>query len=137
MFEWKDNYSLGIKDIDDQHKKLLKIGMGLYELMASKEIRQSDRYDEIIDMIHELKEYTVYHFNYEEQKLEKCNYSDLDKHILEHQNFIDKIDEVEDEDVDSFQNKVALELIDYIAKWIVNHILVTDRKYVKELTASL
>lgn len=130
MFTWKDSYSLGIKDIDMQHKRLLEIGMDLFELMSSKERRQSDKYDEIMESLHQLKEYTIYHFDFEEELLKKSGYKELDDHIAEHSDFIAKLDDLEDQDIDTFQNKVTMELIDYVAKWIGSHILDTDKKYV-------
>jgi len=137
MFDWKENYSLGIEEIDNQHKHLLEIGTELYDLMASKERRQSDKYDEIMETIHKLKDYTVFHFDFEEGLMQKCNYSDVDNHEKEHRTFVDKISEIEDEDIDSFQNKITMELIGFVASWIEKHILETDRKYVAELNACL
>lgn len=137
MFEWKEIYSLGIADIDDQHKRLLEIGSDLHTLIASKERRQSDKYDDIMEMLHELKDYTVYHFDFEEALMEKCDYSDVNNHEKEHRAFIDKLIDIEDQDIDTFQNQITMELIGFVANWIETHILETDKKYVAEIVACL
>lgn len=133
MFEWKSEYTLGIKEIDLQHGKLLEIGAQLFELMSDKDRRKADNYDEIIDSIEELKAYTVYHFDYEEGLLEQSKYSDLDEHCKHHNDFIAKLEEINLEEIENMQIVVVMELISFIAKWIEEHILVTDQAYLVEL----
>lgn len=131
MFEWKNEYSLGIPAIDIQHKELLRIGMKLYELMSNKETRKADKYDDIMDIIHELKEYTVYHFDYEENLFDDADYEHTVEHIKQHNSFIDKVTEIEESDIDTFQNMISMELIAFIATWIEKHILESDVNYVE------
>ena len=66
MFLWKMEFELGISSIDDQHKRLLEIGNRINELLINHE-EDDDNYDEIFTVIEELKDYTVYHFNTEEE----------------------------------------------------------------------
>lgn len=66
MFLWKKEFELGISSIDDQHKRLLEIGNRINELLINHE-EDDDNYDEIFTVIEELKDYTVYHFNTEEE----------------------------------------------------------------------
>lgn len=133
MFKWKDNYSLDIPVIDTQHKQLLKIGTKLFLMMSDKDTRKSDKYDEIMEVIHELKEYTIYHFDFEEKLFEESNYEDTVEHIREHNTFIDKITEIETSDIDAFQNMISMDLIAFIASWIEKHILESDMAYVETI----
>ena len=133
MFEWKPEYKLGIAEIDLQHGKLLEIGAQLFELMSDKDRRKSDNYDEIFDCIEELKAYTIYHFDYEEGLFEECNYSDTEKHAKHHSDFVAKLEEIDLEQLENMQVVVVMELISFLAKWIEDHILVTDKAYLTEL----
>lgn len=132
MFKWKDMYSCNIESIDIQHKKLFELGSKLYVILISKD--GLDHYDELIQILEELKEYTVYHFKCEEELMEKYNYEDLEAHREEHDAFIGKIIELEGQDIDSKQSKVSLEMIEFIANWIEGHILKTDFKYKEYLS---
>lgn len=59
MFEMKDEYRLGIPSIDEEHEKLFEIGERAYKLL--KDPYTIDKYDKIVDVISELKDYTAYH----------------------------------------------------------------------------
>lgn len=127
LFKWRDTYSCNIESIDIQHKKLFEIGSRLYLILTMKD--GLDHYDEIIEIVEELKEYTIYHFKCEEELMEKYNYEHLDVHKEEHEAFINKIIEIQSQDIDEKQSKISLEMIEFIANWIEGHILKTDFKY--------
>ncbi|WP_352420072.1 bacteriohemerythrin [Proteiniborus sp.] len=127
IFKWKDNFSIGIEEIDRQHKRLFEIGGEIYNLATLKD--GQDHYDEIIALLNSLKDYTVYHFGFEESLMEKYNYDDIDKHKQQHDKFIEKLVEIEAQDIDARQKKVILDILDFIVNWISSHILGTDFKY--------
>ena len=127
IFKWRDNFNTGIEVIDNQHRRLFEIGTDLYNLTSSDD--GSDYYDEIVKLLDELKEYTKYHFDFEEAYMEKFNYDDIEAHKLEHKNFIDKINETESKDIDMNQKEVILEMIELIVSWVTGHIVGTDFKY--------
>lgn len=127
MFKWKENFSCNIEEIDNQHQKLFKIGNDIYKLVTSKD--DIDHYDEIIAIMRELEEYTVYHFKYEEELMSKYGYNELEDHKNQHSLFVDKIKEIQTEDIDLRQKKVAMDTLMFVADWIENHILKSDHKY--------
>lgn len=127
MFEWKEAYSLGNGAIDDQHKRLFELGAQIHDLLKKK--RSEDKYDDLMVLIKELSDYTVYHFEFEEGMLEAGGYPNLDIHQQEHARFINKLEEMSTQDLDAFQNKVAFEMLGFVANWIERHILDTDFKY--------
>ncbi len=127
LFKWREKYSCNVEAIDTQHQKLFELGARLYAIVAMKD--GIDHYDEIIEVLTELKEYTIYHFKFEEALMEKYNYNELEMHKEEHDAFIAKILEIEDKDIDEKQQGVTLEIIEFIANWIEGHILRTDFRY--------
>lgn len=128
MFEWKKDFELGIETIDNQHKKLLEIGNSISDLLETHD-QDSDDYDEIIDVIGELKDYTVYHFQNEEKYFLESKYPDYDKHKKEHDDFIAYISSVDFSKIDENQEKFMKDLLKKVINWVFNHIITTDFLY--------
>lgn len=128
MFVWKQDFELGLPTIDEQHKELLNIGNRIHELLKSHD-EMDDDYDEILDVIDELKDYTVYHFNTEEELFIKYNYPEYEIHKKEHDDFIEYLNSVDFEEIDSDQKDFLKELLEKIVNWVFRHIITTDFKY--------
>jgi len=126
-FKWKERYSLNIPTIDTQHKKLFEIGNRAYELAILND--GYDHYDEIMSIVDELLDYTRYHFEYEEELMEKYKYMGIAHQHNEHNSYIDKIKSISGENVDDDQQKAVLDILDFLSEWISSHILISDRKY--------
>lgn len=127
MFKWRDDFSVNIKSIDDQHKELFRIGNNLYDIVSLKD--GIDRYDEIMEALYSMRDYAMYHFQYEEELMEQNGYPEYAKHKREHDAFISKVQSVDEGKIDEEQEQVGMDLIIFIANWIENHILKTDMKY--------
>lgn len=125
MIQWKESYRLGIDEIDDQHKKLFEIANRAYELLKNDFV--TDKYDRIVSIIEELKEYTVYHFSFEENYMASINYRKLLSHKVIHDDFIAKISEVDLDNVDENQDEYLMGILDFVVEWIEQHILGTDK----------
>ena len=132
MFKWKDKFSVGIEKFDNQHQKLLEIGRELYYAFDNVE-EGIDQYDKIIEILKKLHDYTIYHFDSEEEILEKYGYPHLDKHQEAHENFVKKIEEIDLKEIDLNQKEFSMELLNFIATWIENHIMGEDQKYIPYL----
>jgi hemerythrin len=127
LFKWKDGFSCNIEEIDQQHKKLFEIGSRLNSIVSLQD--GYDHYDEIMEVLGELKDYTVYHFDYEEALLRKYGYEDLEVHEIEHKMFVEKLMKIYKKDIDGNQQKVTLDVLMFVADWIAAHILKTDMQY--------
>lgn len=127
MFNWTDNYSLGVVSIDEQHQRLVAMGKELQELVETRE--GDDIYDELISMLDGLKEYTKYHFDYEEEIMERLGFDGLEEHKKQHSDFIDKLESIDFDSVDEDQSTFAKDLLRVVSVWIFKHIVGTDAKY--------
>lgn len=123
MVKWSENLALNIKDIDQQHMKFLEIVNELLEAMKNKKSREI--HSEIID---KLISYAFYHFSKEEGYLKKSNYPEIEQHKLEHEKFVDKIIKFK-KDYDNNKITLSIDMINFMNNWWVNHIKVSDRKY--------
>lgn len=127
MFEWKKEYEIGIVKVDNEHKKLFDIANRGYELL--KNDFYVDKYDRIMDIMVELKDYAKFHFSAEEEYLASIGYKKLFTHKMEHDYFIEKISSVNINDIDTNQDKYIQDILDFMVQWIKVHILEKDKEY--------
>ncbi len=125
MIKWKEEYNIGIESIDNQHKKLFSIANEAYSLLRDEFC--IDKYDKIVSILEELKDYTIYHFNSEEEYMTKIGYNKFFSQKIEHEYFISKFKEIDFNKIDVNQDKYILDILDFIIDWITNHIISKDK----------
>ena len=126
MLQWKEEYEVGVAEIDEQHQKLIDIANRVYELMRNE--LALDKYDQIVEILQELKEYTVYHFHFEEGLMQKAKYKKRFSHKILHQNFLAQVEAVDLSAVDEEQDAYLVRIMDFIANWLIEHIVGEDKK---------
>ncbi|KJS82570.1 MAG: bacteriohemerythrin [Peptococcaceae bacterium BICA1-8] len=126
MIKWKDDYKIGVPQIDEQHEKLFEICDRAYALLKNK--IYLDKYDKIIQILEELKDYTIYHFKFEEEYMQKIGYKKLLSQKVSHNDFIETINKIDLRIVDEKQDAAIMEVLDFVLKWIEHHILNEDKK---------
>lgn len=125
--EWKDEYSVGIESIDQQHRKLI----GLINSLQTA-VNYSAGADFEREALDELVDYTKTHFSYEESLMEDNDYPDFTTHRAEHELMIAKVEETLRE-YQRDQDKAMQNAVDYLRDWLINHINGTDKQYSKYL----
>lgn len=125
MYQFKDEYRTGIESIDLEHQKLFEIADRAYETLMDEFI--SDKYDYIVDILNELKDYAAIHFRHEEEYMISIRYKRLISQKASHDEFIEKINSYDLSEVDENQKGVMLELLDYLNDWLIHHIIGSDK----------
>jgi hemerythrin len=125
MKVWSDIYTTGVASIDEQHQKLFEICGRIYDLLRQKD--SYDKYDYILNLIDELKDYTVFHFNSEEEYMQQIGYKKFFTHKIEHQDFIEKVNNVDLTKIDEDQTEYIMGILEFVVKWIDEHILEKDK----------
>lgn len=129
MFEMKEEYYLGIDVIDGQHKRLFEIAQEAYELLQDEFV--ADKFDYIAKILGDLKDYTIFHFSEEEKYMESIQYKKIFSHKIEHQEFIEKLENLDWDAIEANPDKTITEILKYLNDWLINHILYTDKMYTK------
>lgn len=124
---WRNILSCNIKEIDDQHKKLFEISSKLNILAPI--CWKINFEDEILQVVNDLKDYSVYHFDFEENLMKKYNFEGFEEHCQEHESFVKKVMEIEQEVLNFNRAETVISIIDFVTGWITEHILTTDMKY--------
>ncbi|SMD09225.1 bacteriohemerythrin [Sporomusa malonica] len=125
MVLWKDVYELGIPLIDQQHKKLFEIANEIDTLLNNELI--TDKYDPIVAIIEELRDYTKEHFAAEEAHMLATKYPKFLSHKVLHNDFIDKMNSIDYAQIDNEQNAYLKEILKFVISWLVDHILKEDK----------
>jgi hemerythrin len=145
---WDDRYSVGILELDEQHKVLINL---INELNVIQSSEKDSLYEQKInDALNEVKNYTVLHFATEEILMRLFHYNFLDTHkfshdkfthiITEHHKYIMELMEQQKKDSDNKleQEEIAQEInariskvISFLQKWLLSHILKEDREYIE------
>lgn len=126
---FSSKYYTNIGFIDEEHKKLFDIIREAYQLIEDQFLH--DKYDKIIEILNQLKEYTEFHFKNEEDYMEKINYADLEIQRCAHAVFVDRLVKVTYTDlnkIDENQEEYLYELLDFLLTWLSNHILKLDKQ---------
>ncbi len=127
--EWSKEYSVGIQEIDEQHKKLFQLANELYNAIVGNhnEAGLKKTFQGLVDYVKE-------HFSHEEGMMAKVNYPEIEPHQAKHRELITKIVNYFKE----YQAKVASgadskhlskEVLVFLRNWVLQHIMETDMKY--------
>ncbi len=122
FMHWTKSLSVGIAEIDDQHKKM--IGM----INTFHDHQKTDSIKAMKELLGSMASYTVYHFNTEEAYFDKFNYPHTDAHKKEHEKFIAEVYSVQAR-LEGGTLLLALELTGFLKKWLTDHIMGSDKKY--------
>ena len=128
MIQWESQYELGIKSIDDQHKKLIEITSHLSELLTNA-TNGEDIYDEMVTIIESLTQYTISHFQFEEALFEKFNYTSKEAHMDEHNKLIQEISNLDLRAIDEDQVTYGKKILKFLITWVFKHISGSDFLY--------
>ena len=125
-YEFTKDYHTGIDFIDEEHAKLFEIANRAYDLLTNQFV--TDKYDAIVAVLEELRDYTKYHFNHEEEYMKSIIYPYLFSQLLQPTKFINKLESYNLKEIDVNQQEGLMEILDFLALWLQSHIKGMDKK---------
>lgn len=121
-FVWDAKFSVGIVEIDRQHKALMDMANELkFELDGKRSIKTARR------ILKGLIDYTATHFSYEEQLMDQTRYSEAEAHKELHRKLVDDVMGY-NERIEQGDEEVLGELMAFIKGWLIEHIQKTDKR---------
>ena len=127
LFAWKDSYTVQVREMDLQHKRLVNTLNQLHEAMAGGQSNAA-----MLRILCDLIQYTQQHFAAEEQLMQKHGYARLASHKLEHHELTQRVLHFQEE----FRaGKISLgpQVLQFLKHWLVDHIQGSDQLYGKFL----
>jgi len=127
FIKWDKKYEIGINTIDNQHKKLVGI---INELYSSFGVTDNSKM--LHKVLNQLMQYTEYHFGEEEKYFTQTEYPETKEHLSQHRKFIKKVKAFAI-DIENGEFSVSFDMLEFLKKWLVDHISKSDKKYVEHL----
>jgi methyl-accepting chemotaxis protein len=125
--DWSDLMSVGISEMDDEHKELFKrinnLLKGLLGIGGDHDIAA---------LVGSINEYIEYHFRDEEKMMKSYNYPELKDHMELHAIYENDFSLIEKKLREGkFDANLLIEIQDKIINWLLDHIASVDKKYGK------
>lgn len=127
FINWNESYSVHIKQLDEQHKKLFQIVNALYDAM-----KNGKGNDVLAGVFDELINYTKLHFSTEENLLNIHNYPNLTAHKMEHERLVNQVLDLQKQFMDGGA-ALSIKVSNFLKEWLMNHIKKSDIAYSKYL----
>lgn len=128
IIQWRDSYNTGVEQFDLEHHKIVELIDVLFTC-----VRDEKGSDEINEAIAEVVQYTVYHFDNEEQAMEQAGYPELESHKVEHKKLREQVLAFQAIG-QNLEREQVREFYQFLRTWLVDHIVGCDLKYGKFLT---
>ena len=121
--EWTKDLSVGIEEIDEQHKVLVDLVNIMHEA-----IHQRHGSELVRETLGKLADYTRIHFAVEESLMRILHYPDYEAHKAQHETLLQHVVELT-EKVDSGRTAIGFELMHFLKVWLTKHIMESDKHY--------
>ena len=129
LMTWSGKYSVGVDDLDNQHKDLMKV---LNELHAASMRGEAQKVAG--PLIRQIVSIASEHFAAEEKLMESTEYPGLARHRAKHRELAGKIAEFVSRH-EKGDATVYVQLLYFIRDWQTKHMETEDREYAPWLSA--
>lgn len=123
LVDWNENYSVDIKEIDDQHKKLTGLVNELHDAMMVGKGKEA-----LGKVLNELVDYTHHHFATEEKYFDLYDYPKSETHKEEHKKMLENAAAIKLKS-DKGEKVVTIEVMNFLRDWLHDHLLGSDKEY--------
>ena len=126
--EWTEDLSVGVGEIDEQHKELFRRINDLVK--AIKQARCKYTIDETIGF---LEDYAQSHFTMEEEWMQRTGYGEFGRHMAQHRVFLESLAQLKKQAAEPRVQGASYELSvttnQVVVDWIVVHIQKIDKRF--------
>ena len=122
LIEWKDEFSVGVTEVDLEHRDLIDLINDLHAVMGAGATQ-----DKVVDTLGEIYTQISAHFALEEKFMRNSKYPAYPSHKEDHEILLDQLRDIMDrvEDDGSFdEERLSAEL----EKWFSDHFRTHDSK---------
>jgi hemerythrin-like metal-binding protein len=117
---WGKILSVGVDEIDEDHRKLIH----LFNIL-NHSVMGGESPEYLAATLDELINCTVWHFSHEERLMLKHRYKEIEEHKAEHRDLIQSAKDLQQEILQA-DNPIVDENIEFLERWLTEHILTAD-----------
>jgi hemerythrin len=124
--KWHDDLSVGIEEIDTQHKALFNAVNAFLD-----SVENAGNMDDVSVVISFLEEYVGVHFETEERAMKKHDYPHEDEHLAQHQYFAETVSYLKEKYLEwgwGTTSTLKLMLQRKLVDWLTEHVSIADKK---------
>jgi hemerythrin len=121
--QWKDEFSVGVAEIDDQHKGVME----LFNVIDAA-IDNREGWSDVFFKLEQLRDHARFHFALEESLMRMHGYPKQVEHVDQHKHFLDKLDQLQ---MTTLSRQVTMNTINYLSNWYTDHMQTQDRDFVR------
>jgi hemerythrin-like metal-binding protein len=132
-FGWADYFETGLKDVDEQHHRLVDLINTLTNQVAAGQQFNARMIDRILNG---LGQYATFHFSCEERLMVEAgiDHRHLSKHCDTHREFVDQIVSMREAAARDCASVVPV-LLRFVTSWLTFHILDADQSMARQIHA--
>ena len=127
LIEWRQEFALGVADVDHEHRELIELINELY-----RHLEQPSSVISVEDFLGEIYAKISAHFALEEKIMRERTYDQYEDHKADHERLLDEIRDIMDayEDDARFDKN---ELATCLSTWFTEHFKTKDARLHKHL----
>jgi len=124
LMTWTDRLSVGVRVLDDDHKRLVGMLNELYDAMQAGHGKET-----LGRTLDGLIEYTKLHFAREETLFRQTGYPGATAHKQEHDALTRQVIEVQQKYAAGAASSLSVGVLTFLKNWLVQHSQGSDQKY--------
>lgn len=123
LARYTEEYSVKVKDMDDQHIRIFD-----YINKVHTELKLKSPIESLIPIMEDLLDFTTKHFAEEQILMKKIHYQGLSKQLSEHTALLSQVSDYVDK-MKSGEEFDMIAVLVFLRDWLFDHIKVEDQKY--------
>lgn len=122
LVEWNDGLSVGIQEIDEQHKVLVNLVNDMHTAISEHNGREAS-----VKILQKLVDYTRIHFAVEESLMRLFDYPAYETHKAQHEELLKTVVDLQVKV--NGGDAISFQLMHFMKMWLTQHILDSDKEY--------
>jgi len=122
LIEWRDEFSIGLPDVDHEHREMISMINALHESLGSA--ADAGR---IVAALGEIHARIALHFALEEREMQKLDYIAFLDHKQDHERLLDDILDI----MDTAETETGYDSVNFgrrLSKWFTEHFRTHDAR---------
>jgi hemerythrin len=122
--EWSDEFSIGVEEIDREHKQLFALLNALHDTVDA-----GCAHEKIKMALDDLRRYGTYHFSHEEELFLSTDYPNAERHRGQHRALAITVNEICEDFELGGSAALPRQVLDFLKNWLLDHFMGPDRTF--------